>query len=168
MPRTSVRSSTKWQQASVPPKAARTPLPSSAIWTIASPLFLLPSPSGGHFAARFPSERRLPMAAHPSAQGGELKLETEQSPAGITVRCSGRITLTSVELLMSAVRPLIPTTKRIVLDLTDLDYLDSSGLGAIVRLWSASRKAGVDLNVINLKKRIKDLFSLTNLSSIFE
>ena len=108
------------------------------------------------------------MAAHPSAQGGELKLETEQSPAGITVRCSGRITLSSVESLMSTVRPLIPTTKRIVLDLTDLDYLDSSGLGAIVRLWSASRKAGVDLNVINLKKRIKDLFSLTNLSSIFE
>ncbi len=89
------------------------------------------------------------MAAHPSAQGGELKLETEQSPAGITVRCSGRITLSSVELLMSTVRPLIPTTKRIV-------------------LGSASRKAGVDLNVINLKKRIKDLFSLTNLSSIFE
>ncbi len=108
------------------------------------------------------------MAAPTASPVPELQLTTEESTDRVTVHCSGKITSSSTELLLNTVRPLIGPGKRVVLDLTHLNYLDSSGLGAVVRLWGASKKAGGELTVINLNKRIKDLFSLTNLSSIFE
>jgi len=108
------------------------------------------------------------VAATPAPPGSELKLEIETTLDRIVVRCSGRITATSVELLLTSVRPLILQTKQIALDLADLSYLDSSGLGALVQLWAAAKQAGTELTVVNLNKRIQDLLSLSNLASIFE
>ncbi|HKO03548.1 MAG TPA: STAS domain-containing protein [Candidatus Acidoferrales bacterium] len=108
------------------------------------------------------------MAATPAAPAPELKLNTEKSPAQTIVHVSGRVTARSAELLLNTVRPLIPETKRLLLDLSHLEYLDSSGLGTVVRLWMTSKKANCELKVINLSPRIKDLFTLTNISSIFE
>jgi len=108
------------------------------------------------------------MAAQAAFPVPELQMTTEESKDHVIVHCAGKITSSSTELLINAVRPLIGPGKRVVLDLTNLNYLDSSGLGAVVRLWGASKKAGGDLTLVNLSKRIKDLFSLTNLSSIFE
>jgi anti-sigma B factor antagonist len=57
--------------------------------------------------------------------------------------------------------------KRIVLDLTQVSYLDSSGIGTMVRLWISARKAGCEFKVRNLSPRLKDLFTMTNLASMF-
>lgn len=108
------------------------------------------------------------MAAVPSPAAPELNLEVEKTPGSITVHCSGKITASSTPLLLDRVRPLIPETKRVVLNLGQVKYLDSSGLGAVVRLWMTSRNANCEFKVTNLSPRIKDLFSITNLSSIFE
>ena len=59
-------------------------------------------------------------------------------------------------------------TKRIVLDLAQVGYVDSAGLGVIVRLWSSAQKAGCALKITNLAPRIKELLAMTNLASIFE
>jgi anti-sigma B factor antagonist len=107
------------------------------------------------------------VAGTPAPPAPELKLDIETTLDRIVVRCSGRITATSVELLVTTVRPLILQTKRIALDLADLRYLDSSGLGALVQLWAAAKQAGTELTAINLNKRIQDLFGLTSLSSFF-
>ena len=64
-------------------------------------------------------------------------------------------------------RPHIAQTESIVMDLRNLSYMDSSGLGAMVRLWSASRQAKKKMSFINLNQRLKDLFTLTNLSTVF-
>jgi len=108
------------------------------------------------------------MAATSAIPAPELTLNIEKSPAQTTVHCTGRVTARSSELLLNTVRPLIPETKRVVLDLSHLEYLDSSGLGTIVRLWMTGKKANCELKVVNLSPRIKDLFTLTNISSIFE
>lgn len=108
------------------------------------------------------------MAAHSSAPSSDLKLEVESSPAGIQVRCSGKITSSTSGALLNQVHPLLSQTKQIVLDLAQISYIDSSGLGMIVRLWSSAQKSGCAFKITNVAPRIKELLSMTNLASIFE
>jgi anti-sigma B factor antagonist len=108
------------------------------------------------------------MPASPSPNTPELTLSVEKPEGETIVHCAGKITLRSTDLFVNTVRPLISGSSRVVLDLTHVEYLDSSGLGAVVRLWMTAKKADVALKVVNLSPRLKDLFTLTNISSIFE
>jgi len=107
------------------------------------------------------------MAANP-VPISELSLETVRAPEETIVRCTGRITSSTSGLLQTTVRSLIPTTKCIVLDLTDVSYLDSSGLGAIVGVYLSAKRQNCALKLINLNQRLRELFRLTRLASVFE
>ncbi len=107
------------------------------------------------------------MAANPNPIS-ELNLETVRAPEETIVRCTGKITSSTSGQLQTTVRSLIPTTKCIVLDLTDVTYLDSSGLGAIVGVYLSAKRQNCQLKLINLNQRLKELFRLTKLASIFE
>src|ERR1700685_1346905 len=98
----------------------------------------------------------------------ELKIEVEKTPEQTIVRCAGRITSGTSELLKSAVRPLIPDTPRVVIELTNVSFLDSSGLGTIVGFWGSAKRAKHQLILANANKRIVDLFLMSNLAAIFE
>jgi anti-sigma B factor antagonist len=98
----------------------------------------------------------------------ELGLETVRSPEETLVRCVGRITSSTSATLQSAVRPLIPQSRRLVLDLTDVTYLDSSGLGALVSIYVSARRQECELKLINLNERLKQLFRITQMAKIFE
>ena len=105
---------------------------------------------------------------NPSSSDSELTITVEKKPDGALVHCAGRITAASAPQFLEEVRPLVLSSRRVVLELGQLNYLDSSGLGAVVRLWMTGKKSGCEFKVSNLTPRIKDLFSLTNISSIFE
>jgi anti-sigma B factor antagonist len=107
------------------------------------------------------------MAANPIPIA-ELQLETLRVPDETLVRCTGRIVSSSVSTLQSTVRELIPASKRVVLDLTDVSYLDSSGLGALVGLYLSARRQDCEFRLINLNQRLKELFRLTKLATVFE
>jgi anti-sigma B factor antagonist len=62
----------------------------------------------------------------------------------------------------------MPTTKLLVLDLTDIDYIDSSALGSIVGLYLTAKRTGCRLKLINLSARVKEVFSLTRLTEVLE
>jgi anti-sigma B factor antagonist len=98
----------------------------------------------------------------------ELSLETVKAPEEILVRCIGRITSTTSATLQATVRAVIPETNRVVLDLTDVSYLDSSGLGALVSLYVSAKRQHCELKLINLNQRLKQLFRLTQMASVFE
>jgi len=105
----------------------------------------------------------------PHPQGiSELMLSVEKLPAEAIVHCTGKITSYSSAKLVETVRPLMTETARVILDLTHVDYMDSSGMGAVVRLWVSAKKASIEFRVVNLSPRLKDLFTLTNISSLFE
>jgi anti-sigma B factor antagonist len=98
----------------------------------------------------------------------ELTLDTIKTPNEIVVRCAGRITSTSAGTLQTTVRALIAQENRIALDLTDVTYLDSSGLGALVSVYLSAKRQHCDLRLINLSQRVKELFQLTRLAKVFE
>lgn len=98
----------------------------------------------------------------------ELKLEVVKAPEGILVRCTGKINSTTSGMLRTEVRALIPEAKRLVLDLTDVTYMDSSGLGVLVGLYVTAKGQNCELKVIHLNQRLQELFRLTKLASIFE
>jgi anti-anti-sigma factor len=106
------------------------------------------------------------MAANPSLP--ELSLETLKTPEETTVRCTGRITSSTSSQLQSAVRDLLPQSKSVVLDLTNVSYMDSSGLGAIIGIYLSARRQHCGLKLIHLNQRLQELFRITKLASIFE
>jgi anti-anti-sigma factor len=97
-----------------------------------------------------------------------LTLVTSTESDAATIRCTGKLVANSTGILQAEVRGLLPTYRRVVLDLTDLGYMDSSGLGSIIGLYVSAKSAGGRLEVINLSARVRQLFSITNVLSLFE
>jgi anti-anti-sigma factor len=96
------------------------------------------------------------------------KASDESNGPVITVVCHGRVVSETADQLKGVVKPLIPLGGRIVLDLTDVDYVDSIGLGSLVGLKvSALREGYCSLELVNLTPRVKELLRLSNLSQLF-
>src|SRR5215472_2395883 len=96
-----------------------------------------------------------------------LTLDIERTRDSVIVRCGGQLMLGVTGFLYDNVRKLIPETKHIVLDLTDLTDMDSMGIGTLVRLYVSAKSAGCRLELINLGKRIRDLLGVSHLLSVF-
>ena len=82
----------------------------------------------------------------------------------------GRVTLgEGDELLRDKVNSLLNQGhKKIVLNLAEVPYIDSAGLGEIVRTYTTVSRQGGSLKLLNLTKRITDLLSITKLLTVFE
>src|SRR3954469_8907923 len=82
----------------------------------------------------------------------------------------GKVTLgEGDEMLKDKVNSLLNQgLKKIVLNLADVPYVDSAGLGEIVRTYTTVSKQGGTLKLLNLTKRITDLLSITKLLTVFE
>jgi anti-sigma B factor antagonist len=94
--------------------------------------------------------------------------EDENKYVTTTIRCHGRLISENAPEIRELVSPLIQRGGRIVLDLTDLEYLDSSGLGALVGLKVSAINRGLCvLELVNLTPRVKKLLTLTNLLQLF-
>src|SRR6516225_6577714 len=101
-----------------------------------------------------------------SARG--FRVQRKETADGWVVECFGRLTSENVQLLKEEMHEACGRKGRIVLDLKEVPMMDSSGLGAVVTLHVSARTRGCRLEVINASKQILDLFSMTNLLSLFE
>jgi anti-anti-sigma factor len=108
------------------------------------------------------------MTQDATARAQELKFDTHQAGGETTVVCSGKIVSVTSPLLVSTVQSYIPESKGITLDLTNVEYVDSSGMGALVKLWISTKRADCGFRVVNLNEKIKDLLRISNLSKILE
>ena len=81
--------------------------------------------------------------------------------------CHGRLVAGSEGILYTTVHEFIPTKKRIILDLADLQHTDSLGLGTLTRLYVSAKSAGCSLELMHLSKQIRHLLGLTNLFNVF-
>lgn len=89
----------------------------------------------------------------------------------VIVDVSGKITLGDGgdAMLKDKMRSLIQQGQvKVVLNLGDVSYVDSAGLGEIVQAYATVTKAGGSLKLMNTTKRIKDLLSITKLLTVFD
>ena len=89
----------------------------------------------------------------------------------VVVDVSGKITLGDGGdmVLKDKMRSLIQQGKtKILLNLGDVSYVDSAGLGEIVQAYGTVTKTGGALKLVNTTKRIKDLLAITKLLTVFE
>ena len=96
---------------------------------------------------------------------------TERALADVMILdLKGKITLgEGDELLKDKVNSLVNQGQRkIVLNLADVPYLDSAGLGEVVRAYTTVSRQGGSLKLLNLTKRITDLLSITKLLTVFD
>ena len=82
----------------------------------------------------------------------------------------GKITLgEGDEALREKINQLIgQNKKRILLNLAEVPYIDSAGLGEVVRTYTTVKRQGGTMRLLNLTKRIEDLLSITKLLTVFE
>ena len=98
----------------------------------------------------------------------DLELTIEKNADETTIRGTGKITSAGADYFQTTIRGAIPGNKKIVLDLTAVEYIDSSGLGALVSVYMAAGRAHCELELANPKPRVRDLLKITKLSTIFE
>ena len=102
------------------------------------------------------------------SESSVLTLETETRGDSVIVRCGGKLTSDVSRQLHAEVKPLFASVRMVTLDLTDLTYMDSMGLGTIASLYVSAKTSGCRFELINLSRRIRDLFTVTHLLSLFE
>ena len=83
---------------------------------------------------------------------------------------SGRITLgEGSAMLRKTIRDLISNgRKKILLNLADVDYIDSSGIGELVGAYTSVRSADGELKLVYLTKRVRDIIQITRLFTVFD
>jgi anti-sigma B factor antagonist len=99
-----------------------------------------------------------------------MKISTRQVDGITIVDCSGRITLGegSITLRETVSGLLAKGDKKILLNLGDVNYIDSSGIGELVSAFTTVRKQGGDLKLLNLTKKVHDLLQITKLYTVFD
>jgi anti-sigma B factor antagonist len=99
-------------------------------------------------------------------------MQIEERAVGdvVVLDLKGRVTLgDGDELLKDKVNSLVNRGfKKIVLNLAEVPYIDSAGLGEIVRTYTTVSRQGGSLKLLNMTKRISDLLSITKLLTVVE
>jgi anti-sigma B factor antagonist len=96
-----------------------------------------------------------------------LTFEIERDGDTAVVRCHGRLVAGTTEELYQEVKQLLPQARVVIVDLAELTYVDSSGLGTLVRLHASARKLGCEFKLLQLGKQLRNVLKLTNLLSVF-
>jgi anti-sigma B factor antagonist len=103
--------------------------------------------------------------------GGAMQISERRIDDVVIVDVSGKITLGDGgdAALKDKMRSLVQQgQKKLLLNLGDVSYVDSAGLGEIVQSYATVNKNGGTLKLLNITKRIKDLLSITKLLTVFE
>ena len=99
-----------------------------------------------------------------------MQIEERMVGDVVLLDLKGKITLgEGDELLKDKVNSLVNQGhKKIILNLAQVPYIDSAGLGEVVRTYTTVSRQGGSLKLLNLTKRITDLLSITKLLTVFE
>ena len=99
-----------------------------------------------------------------------VKLTTRQVGDVTVLDVAGRITLgEGSSVLRDALRDMMSKNqKKILLNLGEVSYIDSSGIGELVSGFTTVTNSGGALKLLNLNKRVKDLLQITKLYTVFD
>lgn len=99
-----------------------------------------------------------------------LKISFRETADAVILDLSGRITLGEplAELRDSIRESVVGDRKNVLLNLADVTYIDSSGLGQLIASYASVTNRGGQMKLLNLQKRVDDLLQVTKLVTVFE
>ena len=98
-----------------------------------------------------------------------LKLSERKVGDVTVIDCEGRIVFGEESIsLRDKVKTILPNSRKVVLNLASVNYIDSGGIGILVSLFTSARTAGGDIKLANLTKRVGDLLQITKLLTVFD
>ncbi len=99
-----------------------------------------------------------------------MKIETRKVGDVTVLDCSGKITLGEGTMTVrNTVREILKNGgKKIILNLGDVNYIDSSGIGELVSSYTTVTSGGGQLKLLNLTKKIQELLAITKLLTVFQ
>ena len=99
-----------------------------------------------------------------------MKASTRQVDGVTIVDLSGRITLGEGSVVLrDTIKDLLGKgQKKILLNLGDVSYIDSSGIGELVSAFTSVRNQGGELKLLHLTKKVHDLLQITKVYTVFD
>ncbi|PYU89088.1 MAG: anti-sigma factor antagonist [Acidobacteria bacterium] len=99
-----------------------------------------------------------------------MKIETRKVGDVTVLDCSGKITLGEGTMAVrNSVREILKNGgMKIILNLGDVNYIDSSGIGELVSSYTTVTNGGGQLKLLNLTKKIQELLAITKLLTVFQ
>jgi anti-sigma B factor antagonist len=99
----------------------------------------------------------------------QLKITTRTKDGILVIDCIGRIVFgEESSLLRETVKQAVTENNRIILNLGEVTYIDSGGLGTLVALRITAQNAGGTIKLTNLTKRVGDVLQVTKLLTVFD
>ena len=98
-----------------------------------------------------------------------LKMETREVGGIVVVTCQGRLVFgEEASALRDKLKEALNSSRRLVLNLAGVSYIDSGALGMLVGVYSSARAAGADIKLTGLGQRMRDVLQVTKLVTVFE
>ena len=99
-----------------------------------------------------------------------LTINVRETPEAVILDLNGRITLgeSLTEFRDSIREALAGDRQNILLNLADVGYIDSSGLGQLISSYASITNKGGQMKLLNLQKKVHDLMQVTKLLTVFE
>lgn len=111
------------------------------------------------------SKKRDPL----SGKEPVLTLEFERSEGTVVLHCRGRILFRrEFQTLPAIVTDVLPSARRLIVDLAEIDSIDSGGLGELVLTQMWAEASGYELKFAGPTKLVQHLLKVTNLDSVFD
>jgi len=104
----------------------------------------------------------------PSGQAAAMITVVRVEAGETVVVCRGRLAAGATERFRCEMKGHAASAKRLVLDLGEVTFMDSSGLGAVMAVYVSARSSGCELRIINLTKQVRELFRMTRVLTLFE
>jgi anti-sigma B factor antagonist len=97
-----------------------------------------------------------------------LKIERRRVEGVAIVSCNGRIMFgEEANALRDSLKEALSNTRQLILNLADVTYIDSGGLGTLVGVYSSARAGGADIRLTGLGQRLRDVLQITKLGAVF-
>ena len=99
----------------------------------------------------------------------QLKIEKRANQGIAILACHGRVMFgDEANLLRSALKDVLTTNRKVVVDLAEVNHLDSGGLGMLVGVRSTAKADGGEIKLSGLGQRLRDVLQITKLATVFE
>lgn len=97
-----------------------------------------------------------------------MKIDVQDGPKGwVVIRPEGRLNMVAAPMVREAIGGVVDSGRaHVAIDLTDVDFIDSSGLGALISGLKTTRQASGDLRIASANEQVRLVLKLTNLERV--